>query len=345
MGIYFKGTVFHKKKYKYESEFEDMIFKNSTLFFGEDTILIQKKTKISGSSLGNTIPDGFLFDFSDMNDIKFFLIEVELSNHSFYGHIFPQITKFFSFLRTDNPNQIELVDEMYRIISTNENLFMRFKEKIKNTDYIDLYKFLKDTIESSQDILILIDEDLPKFKDIQGTYTDTWDKYVKILKVEEYVNNKDSIYSVTPDFKVLSETEAIFIQDENSIGAKKYTEEFHMEDKTEFVKKTYHKIRDSLSEFTFNYQRYYISIRNPRNFAFLRCRKKFIRLVVMLPKDEVKQIVTHYELQTPSIGVQNFYNGPCTYIIIKSLDHIDEVCQILRVASGKMEKNGNNSDK
>ena len=73
MGIYFKGTVFDKKNYNYESEFEDMIFKNSTLFFGEDTILIQTKTKISGSSLGNTIPDGFLFDFSDMNDIKFYL--------------------------------------------------------------------------------------------------------------------------------------------------------------------------------------------------------------------------------------------------------------------------------
>ena len=335
MGIYFKGTVFHKKQYKYESEFEDMIFKNSTLFFGEDTILIQTKTKISGSSLGNTIPDGFLFDFSDMNDIKFFLIEVELSKHSFYKHIFPQITKFFSFLRTSNPNQIELVDEMYRIISTNENLLMKFKEKIKDEE---LYKVLKDTIESSQDILILIDEDLPEFKDIQETYTDTWDKYVKILKVEEYVNDKDSIYSITPDFKILTETEAVFIQDENSIGAKKYTEEFHMEDKTELVKKTYQKIRDSLSEFTFNCQRYYISIRNSRNFAFLKFKKKFIRLVVMLPEDEVKKIVTNYELQTPGIGVQNFYNGPCTYILIKNLDHIDEVCQVLRVASGKMEK-------
>ena len=335
MGIYFKGTVFQKKKYNLEADFEDMIFKNSTLFFGEDTILIPKKTKISGSSLGNTIPDGFLFDFSDMNDIKFFLIEVELSKHSFYGHIFPQITKFFSFLRTNDLNQIGLVEEMYKIISNDENLLMRFKEKIKDED---LYKMLKDTIENSQDILILIDQDLPEFRDIQETYTDTWDKYVTILKIEEYVNDKDSIYSITPDFKVLSETEAVFIQDENSIGAKKYTEEFHMEDKTELVKKTYHKIRDSLSEFTFNYQRHYISIRNSRNFAFLRCRKKFIRLVIMLPEDEVKKIVTNYELQTPSISVQNFYHGPCTYIHIKSLDHIDEVCQVLRVASGKIEK-------
>ena len=56
------------------------------------------------------------------------------------------------------------------------------------------------------------------------------------------MNDKDSIYSITPDFNmVLSETEAAFIQDENSIGAKKYTEEFHMEDKTELVKKIYQK--------------------------------------------------------------------------------------------------------
>ena len=345
MGVYFKGTVFDKKNYRYESEFEDMIFKNSTLFFGEDTILIQTKTKISGNSLGNTIPDGFLFDFSDMNDIKFYLIEVELSNHSFYRHIFPQITKFFSFLRTGTSNQIELVEKIYSVISDDENLFIRFKEKIKDTDYTDLYKFLKDTVENSQDILILIDEDLPEFKDIQETYTDTWDKYVKILKVEVYVNDKDSIYSITPDFKVLSETESVFIQDEDSIGEKKYTEEFHMEDKTELVKSIYRKIRDSLPEFTFNYQRYYISIRNSKNFAFLKCRKKFIRLVIMLPEDEVKKIVANYELQTPGIGVQNFYNGPCTYILIKNLDHIDEVCQVLRVASSKIEKNRHDSDK
>ena len=335
MGIYFKGTVFQKKKYNLEAEFEDMIFRNSTLFFGEDTILIQKKTKISGNSLGNTIPDGFLFDFSDMNDIKFFLIEVELSKHDFYKHIFPQITKFFSFLRTNHRNQIRLVEEMYKIISHNESLRMRFKEKIKDED---LYKMLKDTIENSQDILILIDQDLPQFRDIQETYTDTWDKYVKILKIEEYIKDKDSIYSVTPDFKVLSEDEAVFTQDENSIEAKKYTEEFHMEDKTELVKKIYRKIHDSLPEFTFNYQRHYISIRHSKNFGYLICKKKFIRLVVMLPEDDVKKIVTNYELQTPSMGVQNFYNGPCTYILIKSLDHIDEVCRALRVASGKMEK-------
>ena len=106
-------------------------------------------------------------------------IEVELSKHGFYRHIFPQITKFFSFLRTGASNQIELVEKMYNVISDDENLFIRFKEKIKD---IDLYKFLKDTIENSQDILILIDKDLPEFKDIQETYTDTWDKYVKNFK-------------------------------------------------------------------------------------------------------------------------------------------------------------------
>ena len=335
MGIYFKGTVFDKKSYKYEAEFEDMIFNNSSLFFGEDTILIQTKAKISGNSLGNAIPDGFLFDFSDMNDIKFYLIEVELSNHNFYKHIFPQITKFFSFLRIGTSNQIELVEKMYKIISDDENLSVRFKEKIKD---IDLYKFLKDTIESSQDILILIDEYLSEFKDIQEIYTDTWDKYVKILKIEEFVNGKDSIYSITPDFKVLSETESDFIEDGNSIMTKKYTEEFHMEDKTELVKKIYRKICDSLSEFTFNPQRYYISIRNSKNFAYLQCRKKFILLVVMLSESEVRRVVTNYELQTPGIGVQNFYRGPCTFIRIKNLDHIDEVCQILRKASSKIEK-------
>ena len=92
MVVYFKNQIFKKKSLNLKKILK-ILFTNSKLFFGEDTILISDKTKISGMSLGKTIPDGFLFDFTDLDDIKFSIIEVELAKHSFYKHIFPQITK------------------------------------------------------------------------------------------------------------------------------------------------------------------------------------------------------------------------------------------------------------
>ena len=171
-----------------------------------------------------------------------------------------------------NPFQITLVEKIYDMISDDEELSQKFKEKIGN---IELYKFLKDTIENSQDILILIDENLPEFTAIKETYTDTWDKYVKILKIEEYVNGMNSIFSVTPDFNtVLFEDEGEGSQDERSVGSKKYTEEFHLEDKSDFIKQIYRKIREALPEFTFNPQKNYISIRSSKKLCIFKIEEK-----------------------------------------------------------------------
>ncbi len=98
MGVYFNGKIFEIKKYNLECEFEELIFNNSPLLFGKETIVINYKTKISGNSLGNTIPDGFLFDFSDKDDIKFYLIEVELANMIFINIFFLRLPSFFHFL-------------------------------------------------------------------------------------------------------------------------------------------------------------------------------------------------------------------------------------------------------
>ena len=72
-----------------EKDFERDIFDNYKLLFGSNTILIDAKKKIAGRELGATIPDGFLFDLSDKKESKFYLVEVELTKHSFHNHIFP----------------------------------------------------------------------------------------------------------------------------------------------------------------------------------------------------------------------------------------------------------------
>jgi hypothetical protein len=63
------------------------------------------------------------------------------------------------------------------------------------------YKSLKDIVENSQNILIVIDGLKPEFDEVMETYTDTWDKMVRIMVVKRYHNDGTIILSVSPDFE------------------------------------------------------------------------------------------------------------------------------------------------
>ena len=83
--------------------------------------IMDVKKKIDNNFLGGVIPDGFLLDFSDKKNPEFYLVEVELVKHSFFNHIFPQITKFFAFFK--NPNsQGKLIEKLYAITQSKQRL-------------------------------------------------------------------------------------------------------------------------------------------------------------------------------------------------------------------------------
>ena len=46
-----------------EKDFEEFIVENQKLLFGSDSIYLNLKKKLRSETLGNSIPDGFLFDF------------------------------------------------------------------------------------------------------------------------------------------------------------------------------------------------------------------------------------------------------------------------------------------
>src|SRR3989304_7264181 len=108
--ILFKDSKrYTEKKYNTEQEFEELVFSNSKMLFGKNTILIDVKKKIGTQFLGGVVPDFFLIDLTDKENPEFYLGEVELASHKFYHHIFPQITKFFAFFK--NPtSQKELIE-------------------------------------------------------------------------------------------------------------------------------------------------------------------------------------------------------------------------------------------
>ena len=179
MNIFQNGKKYTAHQYSTEEEFENDIVDSYKLFFGASSIYINAKKKIDSKSLGGTIPDGFFFDFSDTSDPQFYLVEVELSGHSFFNHIFPQVTKFFAFYR-NHKVQKSLVEKLFSTINTDGALRNEMKAHIGHQE---IYKFLSDIVENSQNILLIIDGDKTELPEILDTYSDTWGKMVKHLIV------------------------------------------------------------------------------------------------------------------------------------------------------------------
>ncbi len=80
ISVSLNGEIFEKVFYNKENEFEQLVANNSVTIFGNKAIYIDIKKKVNTSTLGGTIPDGFLIDLSDPDDPQFYLVEVELQN-------------------------------------------------------------------------------------------------------------------------------------------------------------------------------------------------------------------------------------------------------------------------
>ncbi len=336
MILFGNSRKFIESRFDKENEFEREIINNSKFFFGKDSIFIDAKRKIETKSLGNSIPDGFLFDLSKKENPEFYLLEVELAKHDFFNHIFPQITRFFGFFKNDS-SQADLVEKIFSIITNDSDLKKEFKKYLGEKE---IYKFIKDTIENSQNILLVIDGDKSELPEITETYTDTWGKMVKVLLVKKYSNANDIIYTMHPDFENIEYEEVI--ADKPDLEDKKYSEEYHFEGIAEVLKKTFNQIKSAMLEFDnkliFNPQKYYISIKKDKNVAYFTFRKKKIRVVIMADENEVKKQISKHTLVHLSDGVQRFYSGNCCEIIIEDDSNLHEVIEIIKNTIRKEDK-------
>lgn len=338
MKIYFNNKTYNEFQFDKEADFEREVVLNSKLFFGTNSIYIDAKRKIETKNLGNSIPDGFLFDLSDKNNPEFYIVEVELVKHDFYNHIFPQITKFFGFYKNQK-SQNDLVEKIFSIITNDNELKKEFKKYLGEKE---IYKFLKDTIEKSQNILLILDGDKNELPEIMETYSDTWGKMVKLIHLKKFSQNGEIIYTMHPEFENI---EFVDIENETAIDKEnvEYDEKYHLDGVSDTVKKIYIEIKNELLKsfpnLIFNPQKFYVSIRMNRNIAFFLTKRKKIRLVVMNSELETLKEIKHHTIKTLAPGVQKFWNGPSCAIIIDSAEHLEEITELLKKLIKKSHTN------
>ena len=329
--IFHNNLKFTEFTYASEPDFENVIKNNTKLLFGTSTIYIDLKAKIDTASLGGSIPDGLLFDLKNIDSPEFYLVEVELEKHDFHRHIFPQITRFFAFFRNSKAHN-ELIEKIFSATQTDKELEKEFKQFLKGRE---IFKFIKDTIENSQNILIIIDEMKPELLEMIDTYTE-WSKMVKLLVLKEYRSNEDKLLSLSPDFEsvVLGEISGAKTE-EDATGRVPHTEEYHLDGVGLEVKEIYQAIKSSLLEFKtslrFNPQKYYISIVDKKNFAYIYVRKKKLSVVLMLGEEIIRNSLKHHKVEPESEGVKRFYGGECASIVIENKSNLDEVIDVLKI--------------
>jgi predicted transport protein len=329
MTIIGNGNRYTEYIFPSEKDFEDDVVLNSNILFGNETIYINAKKKIEAKALGGSIPDGFFFDFADKTDPQFYIVEIEVTQHSFFSHVFPQITKFFAFYKNTKLRK-ELVDKLYAIVTRDDILKNKLREFLGKTE---IYKFISDIIESSQNILLIADGEIPELPEIIDTYTDTWGKLVRFVEIKKYIYNSDVIYTIIPDFEIIQYIEHIDLIDKKSEDDV-ISEEDHLEKVNQIVRNIYSKIKQitlSIDEtIVFNPQKYYISIKAPKNIAYMEFRIKKIRFVTMMPEDRIKGVINNYTIVPLSEGIQKFYNGPCAAVDIPDLYHEDELLGLIK---------------
>jgi len=333
--LYLNTTKLVQTQFVKEDDFEKVIKTNYKTLFGQKTIYLDLKNKIDSKSLGGSIPDGILFDLEDKDDIQFYLIEVELAKHSFFNHIFPQITKFFAFYK-NMTSRNNLIERLFSFIKNDPKLEEEFRRQLGKKE---LYKSIKDSIENNFNILLILDDTKPELDEIQETYTDTWDKLVKIEVLNVYTLNNNVLFKLTPDFKAM-ELSPISIEQEKR---RDYDETFHLEGSKDEIRSIYFKVKEHIQKLDpkieFNIQKYYISIKKKKNFAFLEIRKAKINFIVMIPYEEYgKELKNKVKQLTPS--VQKFYNGPCFSVTLENDKNINELYNLLEEAY-KKQANGN----
>jgi len=333
--IFHNNNKFHEYAYTQEKDFEDVVRKNTKLIFGSSTIYIDLKTRIKTISLGGSVPDGLLFDLKNIDSPEFYLVEIELAKHDFYRHIFPQVTKFFAFYRNSKA-QNELIEKVFSFTQLNKALEDEFKKFLKGKE---IFKFIKDTIENSQNILIVIDEMKPELPEMTDTYRE-WSKMVRIVVLKEYRYDSGRILSLTPDFESVALGEISVVKEEEEVAGKiPRTEEYHLEGVEPQVKEIYQTIKTSLLDFKpslrFNPQKYYISIIDKKNFAYIYIRRKKMNITVVLPESVIRNAIKHHKVESESAGVQKFYGGECATITIEDKSNLDEVIEVLKIPISK----------
>lgn len=189
---------FVTSSFENEEEIEQVVIANAEFIFGPDSIMLPKSLIKSADGSG-TIPDGFAIDFSAR---RWFIVEAELSSHSVWTHIAPQVAK--QIVAAQQPASRKLLIEIV-VNRVREDTSLRERIEELGIDEIDIRQVLTEIIELPPIVGIPIDHVSSDLRE----WAQTLKNEVKLWIVRKLRNLKDSseiLYEIPDEFRPVFDT-------------------------------------------------------------------------------------------------------------------------------------------
>jgi hypothetical protein len=181
-----------------EEEIERVVLDNAEYIFGPDSILLPKSLIRSADGRA-TIPDGYAIDLAAR---KWFIVEAELSSHSVWGHIAPQVSK--QIVAAQQPaSRTRLVDSFINRIR--EDMLLKSRIEELGVAVIDIPRVLTNIVESPPVVGIPIDHVSNDLKE----WAQTLRNEVKLWIVRKLVDFKDPsiiLYEIPDEYRPVFDT-------------------------------------------------------------------------------------------------------------------------------------------
>ena len=136
---------------------------------------------------------------------------------------------------------------------------------------------------------------------------------------------------MNPDFEKIE-----FIESPTKDVEEKYTERYHLEGVDEKIVSVYESIKKGMEKIDptikVNPQKYYISLRKKKNFAFIQVRKKKLHFVIMLPYEIGSQIIRSHNMKQLSEAIQKFWGSASFKVTLENKSNLDEILKALEEA-------------
>ena len=145
-----EGRKFVLKPFDSEEELERVVVENAEYLFGPASIYFPKSLIATRDGTG-TIPDGYVLDLARR---VWYIVEAEISRHSVWSHIAPQVAK--QIIAASNPvSKQSLVDIAADRVRNDASLQERFNDEGIHT--IDIRRVLAEILAKEPIVAMPID--------------------------------------------------------------------------------------------------------------------------------------------------------------------------------------------
>jgi hypothetical protein len=184
---------FIKAPFDSEEELERVVVTNSEYLFGPSSIFFPKALISTKDGFG-TIPDGFAVDLASR---RWFIVEAELSTHSVWNHIAPQVAKQLIASLQSASRQL-LIDLAVEKIQADQDLLDKFAEQ--EIEVIDIRAVLGKILETDPIIAMPIDSVPNDLRDWANTFRVPVRLWI-VQKNVEFAKPENVMYEIPEEFK------------------------------------------------------------------------------------------------------------------------------------------------